>query len=187
MGKRRQTRLILVMLLLCLQGGPATAQTVRQPEDHLRVYVVTMDAGDLIWERWGHNAVCVVDERKQSQTAYHWGLFDFSQQGFFTNFIRGRMRYWMEGRSLSGMVAGYENDNRSVRLQELNLTPAQKRKLDEFLKWNARPENKYYYYDYYLDNCSTRVRDAVDLAQRRSRLDQRPRKAGLRGVHSAAP
>jgi len=34
--------------------------------------------------------------------------------------------------------------------------------LQAFLEWNARPENQYYRYDYYRDNCSTRVRDALD-------------------------
>ena len=30
------------------------------------------------------------------------------------------------------------------------------------MQWNALEENKHYHYDYYLDNCSTRVRDALD-------------------------
>ena len=34
--------------------------------------------------------------------------------------------------------------------------------LQRFLQWNERPENRFYHYDYYRDNCSTRVRDALD-------------------------
>jgi hypothetical protein len=34
--------------------------------------------------------------------------------------------------------------------------------LRDFLAWNALPENRFYHYDYYRDNCSTRVRDALD-------------------------
>lgn len=39
-----------------------------------------------------------------------------------------------------------------------------RRELQEFLEWNERPENRFYHYDYYRDNCSTRVRDALDRA-----------------------
>ena len=46
--------------------------------------------------------------------------------------------------------------------QELNLTPAQKDSLAKFVAWNAQPENRFYHYDYFRDNCSTRVRDALD-------------------------
>lgn len=44
------------------------------------------------------------------------------------------------------------------------MAPAAKRELQEFLEWNERPENRFYHYDYYRDNCSTRVRDALDRA-----------------------
>ncbi len=36
--------------------------------------------------------------------------------------------------------------------------------MQQFLEWNERPENRFYHYDYYRDNCSTRVRDALDRA-----------------------
>src|SRR5207237_1862085 len=32
------------------------------------------------------------------------------------------------------------------------------------VQWNAQPQNKFYRYDYYRDNCSTRLRDALDHA-----------------------
>jgi hypothetical protein len=47
-------------------------------------------------------------------------------------------------------------------VQELEIPPAARMELQRFLQWNERPENKFYYYDYYRDNCSTRVRDALD-------------------------
>ena len=44
------------------------------------------------------------------------------------------------------------------------MPPAARRELQAFLEWNERPENRFYHYDYYRDNCSTRVRDALDGA-----------------------
>jgi len=42
----------------------------------------------------------------------------------------------------------YRESNRTVWAQELNLTPAQRYSLAEFIYWNVRPENRYYRYDY---------------------------------------
>jgi hypothetical protein len=56
----------------------------------------------------------------------------------------------------------YRADNRSIRQQVLALSPVEKAALREFLQWNAREENKYYRYDYYSDNCATRLRDALN-------------------------
>jgi len=73
------------------------------------------------------------------------------------------MLYWMEGFDAYLTAEMYRRDNRSVWLQELNLTPEDRVRLRDFLEWNEREENRYYRYDYYRDNCSTRVRDAIDL------------------------
>lgn len=95
---------------------------------------------------------------------YNWGMFDFNQPHFIWRFVTGDTRYWMEAFDLGTMVQAYKQANRSILAQELNLSPAQRVKLLEFLQWNARPENKFYRYDYYRDNCSTRLRDALDHA-----------------------
>ena len=94
--------------------------------------------------------------------AYNYGLFDFHQQNFVLRFVRGQMWYWMAGFPAPQYIRQYERDNRSVWLQELELTPAAKLELQRFLEWNAEPEHRFYHYDYYRDNCSTRVRDALD-------------------------
>jgi hypothetical protein len=74
------------------------------------------------------------------------------------------MQYWMEGFPTAPTVDLYRSQNRSVWVQRLALTPAQRVAIRDFVVWNERPENAYYHYDYFLDNCSTRVRDAIDRA-----------------------
>jgi hypothetical protein len=89
-------------------------------------------------------------------------MFSFRQEAFLLRFIQGRMNYWMAGLDTEKDVGRYLRAQRSVWVQELNLTPAQRLALRDDLALNARPENAYYRYDYYRDNCSTRVRDALD-------------------------
>ena len=123
---------------------------------------MTFGPGRQVWERFGHNAIWVHDPVHGTDEAYNYGLFDFHQQNFLLRFARGQMWYWMAGFPAEQYIRQYERDNRSVWIQELNLSPAAERELQRFLAWNAEPEHRFYHYDYYRDNCSTRVRDALD-------------------------
>ncbi|HEX5832076.1 MAG TPA: DUF4105 domain-containing protein, partial [Gemmatimonadaceae bacterium] len=128
----------------------------------LTVYLLTMGPGDLVWEKFGHNAIAIEDRRTGETTAWNWGLFDFDQADFIPRLARGEMKYWMAGMDAQWMLRQYAAANRSVWVQELNLTPAQRLELLRFVRWNEQDAHKYYRYDYYADNCSTRARDVLD-------------------------
>ena len=121
-----------------------------------------MGPGDAVWEKFGHNAIWIRDTTGGLDVAYNWGLFDFNDADFLPRFLKGSMRYWMGGYPGRRTVEAYVADNRSVWAQELLMTPAEKEALLDFVRWNERPENRFYAYDYFRDNCSTRVRDALD-------------------------
>ena len=127
-------------------------------------YILTVGPGPLLWERFGHNMIWLHDPSRGADTAYNWGIFDWEEENFLLNFIRGRMRYRLEGWNAERTLRFYERSGRSVTVQALGLTPAEATLLRTDIEWNAREENKHYAYDYYLDNCSTRVRDALDRA-----------------------
>ena len=123
---------------------------------------MTFGPGREVWERFGHNAIWIHDPVHGTDEAYNYGLFDFRQENFILRFVRGQMWYWMAGFPAEQYVEQYERDNRSIWVQELELPPRARIQLQEFLQWNAEPEHRFYHYDYYRDNCSTRVRDALD-------------------------
>jgi len=135
-----------------------------EPGSKLTIYLMTMGPGKAVWERFGHNAIWVHDPERGTDKAYNYGLFDLKQQGFLVRFLQGRMWYWMQGFPAQAYVELYRRANRSVWVQELEIPAPARRELQEFLEWNERPENRFYHYDYYRDNCSTRVRDALDRA-----------------------
>ena len=151
-------RLLVVMLLMLACAGPLRAQ---QDVTGVRVFLMTMGPGDAVWERFGHNGIVIEDPRVGS-FVFDWGRFSFDQPGFVPRLMKGRMLYWTGGAPTELMIDHYMQMNRSVWLQELNLTPAQVVALRAFVMWNVQEENKFYRYDYYRDNCSTRVRDAID-------------------------
>lgn len=128
----------------------------------LRVYLLTMGPGDAVWERFGHNAILLRDSTRGIDVAYNYGMFSFDQPGFVGRLLQGRMLYWMAPLDGTLMLREYQLRNRTVWAQELALAPGQKYEIARFLEWNAQPENAEYLYDPFRDNCSTRVRDALD-------------------------
>ena len=64
--------------------------------DHLTVRLMTMGPGQLVWERFGHNAIWISDARAGTELAYNYGIFDFDQVGFYPRLIEGEMLYRME-------------------------------------------------------------------------------------------
>ncbi|HMG96240.1 MAG TPA: DUF4105 domain-containing protein [Gemmatimonadaceae bacterium] len=149
------------------QNPPSNAvvtPAAAEPGSNLTVYLLTFGWGDVVWERFGHNAIWIKDRTRGTDVTYNWGMFDFNQPHFLRRFLTGDTRYWMEAIDFAPMVRFYKERDRSILAQELNLTPAQRLKLQQFVQNNALPENKFYRYDYYRDNCSTRLRDALDHA-----------------------
>ncbi|HEX6135219.1 MAG TPA: DUF4105 domain-containing protein [Longimicrobiales bacterium] len=155
-------RFLTALLLAAAHALPATAQT-REPGAELTIYLATMGPGDAVWEKFGHNAIWIRDALTGTTIAYDYGRFYFGDD-FWPRFLRGDMLYSMGVDEAEQQLVNYSFYDRSVTLQQLNLSPAQRHALREFLEWNWLPENRMYPYDYFRDNCSTRVRDALDRA-----------------------
>jgi hypothetical protein len=153
-------------LLLLALAGRASAQAPAPADSGagLTVSVLTLGRDAEVWELWGHNTIIVADRAARTSRSYNWGLFDFRQENFILRFARGQMYYSMGARPTDRELAYYASRDRSMVLQHLALTPAQATAMQEFLAWNDTDANRHYYYNYYLDNCSTRVRDAIDRA-----------------------
>jgi hypothetical protein len=127
-----------------------------------RVFLMTIGQGGAVWEKYGHNAIWIRDDSTGYDVAFNYGIFDAYSEDFVPRLIRGEMLYRIEAYPGTRMAEVYANENRTVWIQELNLTLGQRLELKSFLEWNTLPENKSYPYHYYRDNCSTRVRDALN-------------------------
>ncbi len=149
-------------------GAPAqaaaTAGSFQEPGSELRVWLLTAGPGEAVWERFGHNAIRVLDTTTGRDVAYNWGIFDFDQVDFIPRFLKGQMLYMMAPFQAGPMVESYARAGREVVAQELDLAPSQRLAIRDFAERNALPQNREYFYDYFLDNCSTRIRDLLDLA-----------------------
>lgn len=159
---RRRPSLPRLVLLLCLMAGAGSAPGVGAAESE--VWLVTYGPGEIYWQRFGHNAIWIRDEDLGLDHTFNFGFFDFAQENFFLRFLLGRMLYFSAAQPASAEFAQYIDEDRSIRAQRLAFTADQALRLAGFLVEAVQPENRDYLYDYYLDNCSTRVRDALDRA-----------------------
>jgi Domain of unknown function (DUF4105) len=150
-------------------AGAAAAQAVPAPlaaasDDPLTVSVMTFGPGDHPFFKFGHDAIWIHDGAAGTDRVYNFGTFTFDSPRLILDFLHGRMTYWLSVSSLFATREIYQRENRSIVAQELSLDPQVKQTLRSRLDENARPENRAYKYDYFRDNCATRVRDAIDTA-----------------------
>ncbi|WP_430388236.1 DUF4105 domain-containing protein [Dyella sp. 20L07] len=170
----------LSLLLLCgalTWAPPAQAGVANAPGANLEVSLITYGPGDTYWERFGHDAIELRDTVSGEAVTFNYGVFDFDENGFLLHFAAGRMHYLMDAAPSDVDQQYYVSVGRSVTRQQLAFTPEQAVDLRDYLLWNLRPENVRYDYDYYANNCATRVRDALDKAlggTLKTQLEARP-------------
>ena len=131
-------------------------------EERYQVILLTTDQGGNIWELFGHNAILIRDRWTGQDLAWNWGLFNFEDSDFLLRFLKGTMLYSMGPAPLEPFLEVYRAANRTVYANEIFLTQAEAGRLNELVRQNFEPENRDYVYHYFLDNCSTRVRDVLD-------------------------
>jgi hypothetical protein len=129
------------------------------------VELVTMGIGSLMWEKHGHIAICVRFVRPGRDRCFNYGVANFRQPvGMFMSFLRGEDSFWVAATTPEHLREQYRRADRTIYVQKLPLTDEQKRQVIKKLMFDVKPENRYYSYDHFLDNCTTRVRDIIDDA-----------------------
>ncbi len=150
-----------LVLILLLASAICQAQLPRL-SDQAEISVITLGPfqGE-VYSAFGHSAIRVYDPVLGIDDAYNWGVFDFDQPNFYLNFARGRNNYKLGVYLYDRFRDHYIYHNRYVHEQKLSLSANQKQRLYEYVEWNALPENRSYRYDYFYDNCATKIRDVI--------------------------
>lgn len=140
----------------------ASASAFAQLSDSVKISVITCGPSQSeLYTAFGHSAFRVNDPVTGYDAIYNYGVFNFRQKHFYLNFARGYLYYQLGVHDFRDFEYHYVLENRFIHEQELNLNAAQKKKLISFLNWNAQPENQHYRYDYFYDNCATKIRDVI--------------------------
>ncbi|HZI24844.1 MAG TPA: DUF4105 domain-containing protein [Chryseolinea sp.] len=132
-----------------------------QLSEQANISVLTCGPYDELYSAFGHSAFRIYDPINNINVTCNYGTFDFNQPNFYLNFALGNNLYKLSIQDYQRFEDIYIYENRFIHEQVLNLTPEQKQKLFAYLQWNAKPENASYSYDYFYDNCSTKIRDVL--------------------------
>jgi hypothetical protein len=130
-------------------------------QDRLRISLLTLTPGQELNEAFGHSAIRVIDSNAVTDHVYNYGTFDFDDPNFYLKFVKGQLRYYVNIESFNDFVFYYKQMQRGITEQVLNLTEAEERKIKNVLNENVKEENKYYQYEFFKDNCTTRLRDII--------------------------
>jgi hypothetical protein len=133
-----------------------------QPVDSIDFYMLTCEPGREAYSVYGHSAIRVVVHGIKSDIVYNWGLFDFETPHFAFRFAKGKLNYMIGACRMDTFMREYEMEGRTVWSQKINLTNDEKITLIRLLNNNIRPENAFYRYNFFYDNCATRVRDIIE-------------------------
>ena len=150
--------------------------------EHTRISLLTASQGPELYTIFGHNAIRIQDTSQKSDTFFNYGTFNFRTPNFYMKFARGHLLYQLSVEDSMSFMYVYVINGQYVKEQVFDLTLAQKQKICDFIENNYKPENRYYKYDFYYDNCATRLRDIIYLAYDRnlvfpdSVVKQKPRK-----------
>lgn len=150
--------LVLLFIVPCLS---LTAQQ-RKLSGQAKLSLITCGpTQEELYSAFGHSAFRVEDPALGIDEVYNYGIFDFHQPHFYLNFAKGFLYYQLGVYHYPDFRNSYIYYNRFVHEQVLNLSQEQLQDVYDYLQWNAQPENEHYVYDYFYNNCSTRLRDVL--------------------------
>jgi hypothetical protein len=170
---------IVFMLIVAVSFCSLTIVSAQTPQINLSretsITLLTCSPGDELYSVFGHSAIRVRDPRQDLDWVFNYGTFNFSDPDFYTNFVRGRLNYILSVSEYHHFEYEYRRENRWIWEQELNISHGERQYLFDSLLINYLPENRYYLYDFFFDNCATRIRDIfVEAIEREIYFDYRP-------------
>lgn len=151
---------LLLFLPTCILGSNID---ISKNINKTQISVLTCDPGNEIYSLFGHSALRILNIDDQLDLVVNWGLFQYSESQFEFgyNFAKGRLNYYMGFQPMSNFITEYSRKKRGVREQILNLNEDEKLKLISLIIENYQPENRNYKYEFFYDNCSSRIRDLL--------------------------
>lgn len=168
-------RTVVVFFILLLGLAPS----VRAQLPEIRASVIVFGPGPEPHARFGHVALRFQDPSREIDVLFDWGRFDFEFPDFFINYAMGRLDYAMGSADTATYLDAYRAMGRRVEEYVLDLPPDRVQAMLLTCVRTDTDATRYYRYDYYRDNCSTRIRDLIDQAMSGELKQQLSEDSGL--------
>lgn len=155
-------RKLAIALIITMISGTCVLISQEVPDSD--IYLLTCGPGTETYSIYGHSALRIVIPERNYDQVYNWGVFDFATPNFAWKFAKGKLQYMLGVYPYDSFLKEYEAEKRWVISQKINLSDGEKEELFNLISVNLRPENIKYRYDFFYDNCSTRIRDLLEKA-----------------------
>ena len=147
----------VLLLFLC-----ALSLGAQQNYDDISLKIAVFGPSDKVFIWWGHAALIVENTRWKYSRIFDWGIFSYPSENFLWDFVRDQVRYRCRAGSYD--LSEYVDDDRDIYVYTLDLDAAGKEAVLNYAENAVLPENCYYDYHEFRNNCSTGVRDVIDIA-----------------------
>ncbi len=148
---------ILFLLFLFLTSNVFSQYSQLTPS--AEISVLTIGSGSSLNDAFGHSAYRVKDN--SFDIVFNYGVYDFSTPNFYTKFAQGKLNYKINANNYVAFKNHYIKQNRTINEQILNLSQKDKQSVFNYLSKNYEPENQFYLYDFFFDNCATKIKDVL--------------------------
>jgi|TARA_B100001057_G_scaffold443698_1_gene479990 hypothetical protein len=152
-----KTYLLTLTCALFLFQANAQLQLSKESE----VSILTIGPGFVLNDAFGHSAIRIKDPLQNIDLIFDYGRYDFQAKGFYLNFAKGKLDYEIGWTYSEDFISNYKLQQRRVTAQIINLTLKEKQNLFEGLQTNIQPQNKSYSYDFFYNNCATKIKDVL--------------------------
>jgi hypothetical protein len=152
-------RIVVVVFTVALVGIRSIQAQILS--NKAKISLLTGSSGDELYSTFGHSAIRVRDPKTTLDLVYNYGTFNFNTPNFYIKFLRGKLDYMLSLQKFSSFKRGFIYEGRSINELILNLDSAQKQQIFDFLKNNYLIKNRFYRYEFFYDNCATRIRDLL--------------------------
>jgi Domain of unknown function (DUF4105) len=128
---------------------------------NLRISLLTCSPGQELYSVWGHTAIRVTDQNTGMDMVFNYGTFDDTDPNFYLKFTKGMMHYALSAYPFSDFLMEYQYQGRGIVEQTLRLACDEKHNILEALQVNNTGANRFYYYYFHTDNCTTRAKEII--------------------------
>ncbi|MBL4745478.1 MAG: DUF4105 domain-containing protein [Flavobacteriaceae bacterium] len=151
--------LFTFICIILLGYTPIIAQ--QTVTENASVSIITCGPGTELFTTFGHSAFRISDPSLGIDRIYNYGTFDFHAPYFLFNFAKGKLIYQLGTSDTGRFIRVYNYEKRWIKEQILNIDTEKVQAFYEFLENNAKPENKDYRYDFFYDNCATKLEEVI--------------------------
>ncbi|MDP2042774.1 MAG: DUF4105 domain-containing protein [Algoriphagus sp.] len=129
------------------------------------ISLLTCDPGKELYSSFGHSAIRMREIGSEGQDlVFNFGTFDFRTPNFYGKFATGKLDYMLSVSTYADFIREYDYYRRDVREQILALSSDQMDFLIQHLWAQYDPARRYYRYDFFFNNCATKIRDAFEIS-----------------------